>query len=187
MPRLAESFASPTASRCLPSSTASSPRAQRLTAAREQPGTGVSYRRRAVCAAARNFYDNALHDTIRGLACLRANRPKTSAACNRVPAVSHGQWRSVFRHHHLHRHAGLAFLGTAHLKHTGLASTQSEADERSTASAPFNASLTASSLCTPMRRLAEGGASTRGDLPVTVRRAEKIEEGPDSIEGHNER
>jgi hypothetical protein len=33
---------------------------------------GVSYRR-AVCAAARNFYDNALHDTIRGLACLRAN------------------------------------------------------------------------------------------------------------------
>ena len=89
----------------------------------------MSYRRRAVCAAARNFYDNALHDTIRGLACLRANRPKTSAACNRV-LVSHGQWRSVFRHHHLHRHAGLAFLGTAHLKHTGLASTQSEADER---------------------------------------------------------
>ena len=89
----------------------------------------MSYRRRAVCAAARNFYDNALHDTIRGLACLRANRPKTSAACNRVP-VSHGQWRSVFRHHHLHRHAGLAFLGTAHPKHTGLVSTQSEADER---------------------------------------------------------
>ena len=48
-------------------------------------GTGTTryrceLRRPAVCAAARNFYDNALHDTIRGLACLRANRPKTSAA-----------------------------------------------------------------------------------------------------------
>ena len=50
----------------------------------------MSYRRRAVCAAARNFYDNALHDTIRVPACLQANRPKISAACNRV-LVSHGQ------------------------------------------------------------------------------------------------
>ena len=54
------------------------------------PLQAVSYRRRAVCAAARNFYDNALHDTIRVPACLQANRPKISAACNRV-LVSHGQ------------------------------------------------------------------------------------------------
>jgi hypothetical protein len=38
----------------------------------------------------RKFCGSDLQDTMRVLACLQANRPKISAACNRV-LVSHGQ------------------------------------------------------------------------------------------------
>jgi Cysteine rich repeat len=46
---------------------------------------------RAACARdVHKFCESALQDTMRVLACLQANRPKISAACNRV-LVSHGQ------------------------------------------------------------------------------------------------
>jgi hypothetical protein len=46
---------------------------------------------RAACAPdVHKFCESALQDTMRVLACLQANRPKISAACNRV-LVSHGQ------------------------------------------------------------------------------------------------
>ena len=46
---------------------------------------------RAACAPdVHKYCETALPDTLRVLACLQANRPKISAACNRV-LVSHGQ------------------------------------------------------------------------------------------------
>jgi hypothetical protein len=46
---------------------------------------------RAACSPdVRKFCGSDLQDTMRVLACLQANRPKISAACNRV-LVSHGQ------------------------------------------------------------------------------------------------
>src|SRR4051812_31286797 len=46
---------------------------------------------RAACGPdVRKFCGSDLQDTMRVLACLQANRPKISAACNRV-LVSHGQ------------------------------------------------------------------------------------------------
>jgi hypothetical protein len=46
---------------------------------------------RAACAPdVHKFCGSDLQDTMRVLACLQANRPKISAACNRV-LVSHGQ------------------------------------------------------------------------------------------------
>jgi hypothetical protein len=46
---------------------------------------------RAACAPdVQKYCETALPDTMRVLACLQANRPKISVACNRV-LVSHGQ------------------------------------------------------------------------------------------------
>jgi hypothetical protein len=46
---------------------------------------------RAACAPdVHRFCEAALPDTMRVLACLQANRPRISAACNRV-LVNHGQ------------------------------------------------------------------------------------------------
>jgi hypothetical protein len=46
---------------------------------------------RAACAPdVQRYCEAALPDTLRVLSCLQANRPRISAACNRV-LVSHGQ------------------------------------------------------------------------------------------------
>jgi hypothetical protein len=51
---------------------------------------GTSEERAACAPDVHKFCEAALQDTMRVLACLQANRPKISAACNRV-LVSHGQ------------------------------------------------------------------------------------------------
>ena len=63
-------------------------RPDRLVRAQRQGAVGEE---RAACAPdVHKFCESALQDTMRVLACLQANRPKISAACNRV-LVSHGQ------------------------------------------------------------------------------------------------
>ena len=54
------------------------------------PDSGTPEERAACAPDVHKFCGSDLQDTMRVLACLQANRPKISAACNRV-LVSHGQ------------------------------------------------------------------------------------------------